>query len=315
MNISASGIDAVEKQVAKPAQAQAILERLPVFSGLATWKQRLESKQQPWSKLLWDIIRIAYARMALRNGSLSEKPRAYHNEQHLEDLLQRLLYCVEEHNAVADNPTGLAILLSFIVAHDLRQTEQKNDKSNDLIGVNEAASFLEIERLIQQYPANELWNEHNLLLLKTMIHASTFGSGGSQSLNFFQGNLAKWLLAKMNLSARDEELIYLACDIDTANVSSPIFDYAKSAVQVFEELQHHHLPDISARNFFSRQQTAYFFEQQHFHSQAAHFLFVPMKRKNAKFIIQITKKVAKLSDNVDNSAVKKFFLELSQEYT
>lgn len=314
--MTAAIIDQVENEVANLAQAQAVLERLPVFSGLATWKQRLANDpQQSWSGLLWEIICIAYARMALRNGSLSEKPRAYHNEQHLDDLLQRLLYCVEENNAVADNPTGLAILLSFIVAHDLRQTEQANDDNNELIGVNEAASFLEIERLIRQHPESELWNEYNLLLLETMIHASTFGSGGSKSLNFFQGNLAKWLLAKMNLPPRDEELIYLACDIDTANVSLPIFDYAKSAVQVFDELRQHHLPDISARRFFSRQQTAYFFEQQSFHSQAAQFLFVPMKRKNAKFIVQITKTVAKLPPDVDNSTAKNLFLQLSQEYT
>ncbi len=308
-------VDEVETRIVTSTTAQELLSSLPSNDvKLDFWYKwtDVQFKNCGWLDELKEVVTICYARMALRNGHLNKCPRAYHNEWHISELLQRLIRC---HQYAPNKITaeGWAILSVFAAAHDLRQAEPPKDNNDDsLVGANESASYYEIERLISRYSESELWNPHRLILLKTMIHASTFGIGGKRSTNFFQGNLSQTLLSQLHLSANDEELIYLACDIDTANVSLPLYQYALSAIRVYEELITHQKVQIPAHIFFSKAQIAYFFDQQQFHSKLGSAVFEKEKSDNAKHIKTIAKKIATMDSQFDPELVKDMFIEAAK---
>jgi len=276
-------IDSTERQISGHQEALAVLSRLPDdHVRLSHWQIWADQQfaDQPWHQALSQAMTIAYARMTVRNGSLSETPRSYHNEYHINDLLLRIMYCQES----SEQPMAgeqLALLSLFAACHDLRQAEpRKPDTDDSLVGANEMASFVEADRILQALDGGSLWSAHNQLLLKTMIEGSTFGSGGKRSKNFFQGNLAHHLLNQLDLPEVDAQLVMLACDIDTANVSLPIDEFADSAIDIFDELLSHQNADISAHDFFSEQQQTYFFELQAFHADLSRTLFQPHKDSN-----------------------------------
>jgi len=267
---------------------------------------------ESWQTQLSESMAIAYARMALRNGVLSKKPRSYHNESHINDLLLRIMYCAERDTNQLNNE-GLAVLCLFAACHDLRQAEPlKTDTDDSLVGANEAASYQEAVRIIELTTEgtknSTLWNPHNKLLLKTMIEGSTFGSGGKRSKNFFQGNLAKHLLEQHNFTNQyDNELVLLACDLDTANVSLPIAEFAESAIDIYDELVSHQKAKISAHYFFCQQQLIYFFEQQSFHAKITQQWFQPHKDYNSENLMALSKHISSLPEDLPDSEIKLAF--------
>lgn len=273
---------------------------------------------ESWFTELSESMAIAYARMALRNGALSKNPRSYHNEYHINDLLLRIMYCADREANELSNE-GLAVLCFFAACHDLRQAEpRKQDTDDSLVGANEAASYQEAVRIIeitsQGIQNSALWNGHNLLLLKTMIEGSTFGSGGKRSKNFFQGNLAKYLLKHHNFqNAADNQLVLLACDLDTANVSLPIAQFAESAIHIYDELVSHQNVAISAHYFFCQQQNIYFFEQQRFHAKLTQKWFQPHKDNNTENLIALSKHISSLPEDLPDSEIKNAFRQKAQE--
>lgn len=310
---SVSESDQYEISINGYEQAVATLARLPESHPRLTewlhWAQATFSSHA-WLPHLNQIVTIAYARMAVRNGILSDKPRSYHNERHINDLLCRVIYCARQtdHNISHE---GLAILSFFAACHDLRQSEPaKNPEDNSLVGSNEMASHHEALRIIEISADHTLWNPHNRLLLKTMIEGSTFGSGGKRSKNFFQGNLAKHLLSQQqNLNEQDQQLILLACDLDTANVSLPIDQFAESGIQVFDELVTHHNANMSAHQFFSEQQKVYFFDQQAFHAELSQQLFQPKKNSNQQHLLALCDCITQLPDDTPTQIIKQQFLD------
>jgi len=266
----------------------------------------------PWQQDLVQVMTIAYARMAVRNGALSENPRSYHNELHINDLLLRLMYCAKRYQQLT--PNGLAVMSFFAACHDLRQAEPRlEDNLKSLVGANEKASFEEAHRIIMLVGASNLWTGHHVLLLKTMIEGSTFGSGGKRSKNFFQGNLAKHLLQQLQLpNKNDEQLVLLGCDLDTANVSLPISEFAQSAVHIFDELRSHEHVDISAHQFFSEQQKIYFFEQQTFNANITQELFSQHKANNSDKLIALSDHIEQLPQDMSADDIKAEFLRHAQ---
>ncbi|WP_154222547.1 hypothetical protein [Marinicella rhabdoformis] len=314
--IEVAQVDDVESRIVTFDEAQEVLACLPNgHPKLDIWHNwaQVQFKGKHWLAELIEVVTICYARMAMRNGSLSANPRAYHNERHINELLLRLVRCTQSQHSTHLSLTGLAILSVFAASHDLRQAEPSKDADDEsLVGANEAASYIEVERLINQYPESTLWNSHRLMLLMTMIHASTFGTAGKRSTNFFQGNLSRRLLAQLRFTEQDEELVYLACDIDTANVSLPLNKYAKSAIKVFDELVSHQKAKIPPQQFFSQAQMAYFFDQQHFHSKTARSIFQPEKSRNAKRITAISKTIKDMDAQSSIEAVKNNFIQQAQ---
>jgi hypothetical protein len=288
-------------------------ENHPKLNHWQIWAQDI-FKDQPWLEQLNQCMTIAYTRMAVRNGSLSPNPRSYHNECHINDLLLRVMYCAEhDHDDISIE--GLAILSYFAACHDLRQAEPpKPIDDNSLVGANEIASYQEAVRIIELSDDQKLWSKHHLLLLKTMIEGSTFGSGGKRSKNFFQGNLAKHLLAQHQFdNPQDKQLILLACDIDTANVSLPIDQFAESAIHIYDELITHQNADISAHQFFSEQQKIYFFEQQAFHANITQQLFQPHKKQNEACLLTLCQHIKKLPMDTTADQIKQQFIQKANE--
>jgi hypothetical protein len=303
-------IDSTERQINGHQEAVAVLSGLPDdHVRFTVWQQWADQKfaDQAWHDVLSQAMTIAYARMAMRNGSLSDNPRSYHNEYHINDLLLRIIYCQES----SDQPMTagqLALLSLFAACHDLRQAEpRKPDSDDSLVGANEMASFEEADRILTALGDHQLWSNHNQLLLKTMIEGSTFGSGGKRSKNFFQGNLAHHLLNQLDLPEEDAQLVLLACDIDTANVSLSIEEFADSAIDIFDELLSHQNAGISAHEFFSEQQQTYFFELQAFHADLSRQLFQPHKDSNQDNLRTLSEHIRNLPANWSAKDIKNAF--------
>ncbi len=314
---SAIGIDETEADICDFEKAQNALSQLPDgHQQLFLWTHWAKEvfHAMPWQETLIQAMTIAYARMTVRNGYLSKNPRTYHNELHINDLILRLMHCAKNYPKQL-TPNGLAVLSFFAACHDLRQAEPRlEDNLKSLVGANEKASFEEAQRIIEITGDDVLWNEHHILLLKTMIEGSTFGSGGKRSKNFFQGNLANHLLQQLKLpNKNDEQLVLLGCDLDTANVSLPISQFADSAVHIFDELvAHEHVP-ISAHQFFSQQQKIYFFDQQVFNANISKELFNRKKQNNIDKLIALSDHIEQLPDEMTDTEIKAAFLKKAKQ--
>ncbi|MCF6300454.1 MAG: hypothetical protein L3J52_04975 [Proteobacteria bacterium] len=285
--------------------------------GLSNWLAWNENflTQSAENKALQQAMIIAYSRMALRNGILSDKPRAYHNESHINDLLERLMLCSKFKISHSISDSGWQLLSFFAATHDLRQTEpRKKPIDNSLVGANETASFQEARRITKLTGLDRQWSDQQIELLKTMIHGSTFGTGRKRSINFFQGNLAIQLLKNQKLlSAQDQQLVLLACDIDTANVSLSITQYANSTVKIFKELKSHQNSNIHAHEFFSEEQRMYFFELQQFQSEIGQYIFEPMKQKNRNKITRLYQSIKDLDPDLSDQQIIQCFKNTAEQ--
>lgn len=303
--------DHIEKQISCVDQAWELLNfKLPQFNSVFTiWHDWFceTVDDSDVQMVITDALIVSYARMALRNGSLSNHPRSYHNEKHIDDLLYRLIAISNMSKSDGITDYGWSLLSLFMGGHDLRQSEKNNESV--LVGDNEQASFQEMIRILDEVDDKRIVRNEHRELLKLMIHGSTFGKGEDTAGNIYQGNLVKYLLKNVEyFEDFDKELAYLACDIDTANVAADLTDYAQSSINVYNEIQNISQNKLSAQTFFGEMQEQYFFELQSFNSKIGVLAFAEQKEENAPKIQLISQKIKALDKNLSNKTVVDYYL-------
>ncbi len=259
---------------------------LPVYTRWRAWLQS-HFADDPACAVVLQTCETAIARMARRNGALSPNPRRYHNEHHIEELLDRLMCCHSENAALKTPlpPRAWLLLSIFAACHDLHQGHKNTAQPSDRVGANEAASFCEAERLLQHLDPAGLIGAQQIALLRLMIHGSTFGSGQQKRSHALQGNLVVRLLQQSPLADEtDRQTVLLACDIDTANVSLDLVSYARTAARICRELNDHHASKPDPMRFFTEQQKRYFFDLQQYHSDLAQRVLLPAKVRNQPLV-------------------------------
>ncbi len=303
--------DRIEKQISCVDQAWELLNfKLPQFNSIfSIWHDWFceTVEDSDVQMVITDALIVSYARMALRNGTLSVNPRSYHSEKHIDDLLYRLIAVsnMSESRGVTDY--GWSLLSLFMSGHDLRQSEKNNDSV--LIGDNEQASFQEMVRILDAVDGQRIVRNEHRELLKLMIHGSTFGKGEDTEGNIYQGNLVKYLLKNVGyFEESDKQLAYLACDIDTANVAADLTDYAQSSINVYNEIQNISQNKLSAQTFFGEMQEQYFFELQSFNSRIGLLAFDFQKQENSPKIQLISQKIKSLDKGLSNKTVVDYYL-------
>ena len=308
--------DTVEKHITNVSQAWKLLnEQLPQFKELfytwSLWYKNILINPCMHS-IISDAFVICYARMALRNGYLNERPRYYHNEKHIDELLLRLMAISELPEAKNIPDYGWSLLSLFICGHDLRQSEN-NQPNKSIIGNNEQASYLEVERLMTSIDTKGLFQTEHKELLKLMIHGSTFSQGADDSGNIYNGNLVAILLKTIDYFEEDDrQLAFLACDIDTANVAAPLSNYAKSSINVYKEIQTFSKTPVCAKTFFGKQQQQYFFVMQRFNSKIGIMAFSKQKDKNAAKLKMISRTIIESDDGLPNDDIVKLYRQQIQ---
>lgn len=302
--------DSIEKQLSSVEKAWALLNsELPAFDSIyPIWHNWFceTVKDAEVQEVVSNAVVIAYARMALRNGTLSNKPRCYHSEKHIDDLLYRLIAISQLSEADSITDYGWSLLSLFMCSHDLRQSEVNNEL--DLVGGNEQASFQEVARILVLVDKYQIVRREHKELLKLMIHGSTFGKGEDTEGNIYQGNLVKYLLKNVEyFDDSDKELAYLACDLDTANVAADLKDYAQSSINVYNEIQDISQNSLTAQTFFGEMQEQYFFELQSFNSQLGVLAFAQRKSENSSNIKKISLRIKDLDSNLSNKKVVEYY--------
>ncbi|HFC29910.1 MAG TPA: hypothetical protein ENJ44_02580 [Oceanospirillales bacterium] len=309
--------DCIEHQISTAHEAWQLLNTdLPQFKAVYNiWQNWYEATvtDAKIKTIVNDVVVIAYARMALRNGTLSKNPRHYHSEKHIDDLLLRLVAVSQFPKAKNIPEYGWSLLSIFMACHDLRQSE--DDKHFDIIGNNEKASYKEALRIISAIDKEKLLFQEHKELLKLMIYGSTFGEGKDNLGNIYQGNLVEYLVGLINyFEDVDLEIAYLACDIDTANVAASLKDYANSSINVYQEIQEISNSKISAYNFFGEQQEKYFFNLQQFNSKLGKQAFLQLKAENEPKIKAICEKIKRLDKNLSNQEVVENYKNIVRAY-
>ena len=311
--------DYVEKQIANIDQAWTLLNnKLPKFKKLfhvwSLWHKEILINPSMHS-IISDAVIICYARMALRNGSLNENPRHYHSEKHIEDLLLRLIAISELPETEKIPDYGWSVLSLFMCSHDLRQSEN-NQSNKNIVGTNEQASYLEIERLMALIDTKGLFQNEHKELLKLMIHGSTFSQGEDNNGNIYNGNLVDVLLKTIDyFEDDDKQLAFLACDIDTANVAAELMDYAESSINVYNEIQAFSKTPINAKIFFGIQQQQYFFVMQRFNSHIGVVAFSQQKDQNAPKIKKVCRAIIDSDKGLTNEEVVDLYRQQIKKLT
>jgi hypothetical protein len=305
-----SPADLIEEQISSVELAWGLLnKKLPEFDELFNiWHSWFCTKvtDVKVQKVVTDTLVISYARMALRNGTLSIQPRSYHSEIHVNDLIYRLIAVSHLSKSKGITAYGWALLSIFMAAHDLRQSEI-NDASV-LVGNNEQASYQELNRILALVDKHKTIRQEHKELLKLMIHGSTFGRGEDTKGNIYIGNLVRILLEDVAyFDDDDKELAYLACDIDTANVSADLTDYAQSSINVYNEIQTISGNNMSAQLFFGTLQEDYFFELQKFNSELGKQAFADQKLINTPKIKTLCKYIKQLDSEMENDEVVAYY--------
>jgi hypothetical protein len=234
--------------------------------------------------------RVALVRMAQRYGVLGDDAHAYHNPEHLLELLEHklpALLAVSPLDAEARNT-----LVLFCVCHDLRQRETRRH-GDDPVGANEAASVAETDRLLD---ALGLDAPGLRLGLRLAILGSTFAAGNDDGAmqGAFAHRLAAWLDATQPkwrddpMACEAEHRARIAADIDTSNVASDYAAFAQSAVALAIEMQHRAGRPLdspgagaSCLGFLTEGQERYVFELQRFASAEGRAAFGAQRDANA----------------------------------
>lgn len=240
---------------------------------------------------LVDVASVAVVRMAMRYGPLGQDGHAYHNQDHLLELLEDKLPSLLAHAHVP--AAGRDALALFCACHDLRQREVRCH-DEEPIGANEAASLAEAERLLDAAGIDDAGLR---LRLRLAIIGSTFAAGNDEaapSQGAFAHRLAGWLETTQPgwredpIMAEAEHLARMAADLDTSNVASPFIDFAQSAVALATEIQYRagHPLDTEASAagclaFLSDGQERYVFALQRFASREGRAAFGAQRDANA----------------------------------
>lgn len=281
--------DAVEQAVPIGALAKPALD--PRAGAYANRVVRACERAGIGNAAVIGLAGIAVVRMAMRYGPLGQDGHAYHNQDHLLELLEDKLPALL---ATAHLPSiEREALALFCACHDLRQRETRRH-DDEPIGANEAASLAETERLLD---AAGIGNAALRTMLRLAIIGSTFAAGNDenvQSQGAFAHRLAGWLDGSQPgwrddpIAAEAEHLARMAADIDTSNVASPYIDFAQSAVALATEIQYRagrslEGPEsaVGCLGFLTEGQERYVFALQRFASREGRATFGAQRDANA----------------------------------
>lgn len=252
-----------------------------------------------------DVIRIAFVRLARRHGSLSEDFHAYHNEEHILDILKgRIGRLIQTHGVFALSLRDWCVLDLFAACHDLRQREEPAYQAG--VGANERASLEETFRLLGQCGFSRDADADIHLALDLTIGGSTFdarpppGGAAFNAAELVQsgGALAAKLSQKLDKHrpgwredpklVHAHELALVAADLDTANVAEPFVRFAASAENLCLEREMLCRRDLDAGEsaqpvlgFLTDGQDRFFFDLHRFNSELGRQAFGPAKEDNA----------------------------------
>ncbi len=257
-------------------------------------------------------ITLAYARVALRHGSLGSDFHPYHNESHALDLcgtrLDRLMQTI---GVQALSRREWCVLLLFGACHDLRQREAP--ALIDGVGANERASWEETARILFLSGFSPQRDSDLFSALELAIAGSTFDARplpaqpalNAADLVHSGGALAKRLDQVLDVRQPDWRsdahvaaalpLAAIAADLDTANVAEPFARFAASGENLCREREmlagrslaasESALPVLS---FLGDGQQRFFFELHRFNSEAGLATFGADKQANAPKLKALT---------------------------
>ena len=305
--------DTVEVEIPDVAAARAIAGKrlVPLEEVLAERHAEmapLMAGQPSGSELLArcaDFIRIAYVRLARRHGSLGDDFHAYHNEEHILDILHgRIGRMIRANGVFALGLRDWCVLNLFAASHDLRQREQPAYEAG--VGANERASLEEAFRLLDQTGFSREADADIRVALDLTIGGSTFdarpppGGAAFNAAELVQsgGALAAKLAQKLDKHRpgwRDDprllhahELALIAADLDTANVAEPFSRFALSAENLCLEREMLCGRDLDSPEsaepvlgFLTDGQDRFFFDLHRFSSDLGRHAFGAAKDDNA----------------------------------
>lgn len=305
--------DAVELALPDVAAARALMDKAlePLDRVLAERNTQLAPLQStvPDAELLLersaDVIRIGFARLARRHGSFSKEFHAYHNEQHILDILgSRIGRLIAANGVFALGLRDWCVLDMFAACHDLRQREEPMYEAG--VGANERASIEETFRLLDNCGFSPDSDADLYIALDLTISGSTFdarpppGGAAFNAAELVQsgGALAAKLTQKLDKHRpgweSDEQLVHalklalIAADLDTANVAESFNRFAASAENLClerEMLCHRNLDDTESAQpvlgFLTDGQDRFFFDLHRFSSELGRQAFGPAKEANA----------------------------------
>ena len=285
-----------------------------------------------------DAVVLATARLSLRHGSLGRDFHAYHNEEHVLELIdRRLSRLLEGMGDAALAADDVRALMLFAACHDLRQRETVDVPGP--VGGNEAASAAETFRILSACGFDPDTDRSQFVALELMIAGSTFDTRPLQltdpqplELPSVAGGalargLALWLDSclprwRVNPAARrGERLARLAADLDTANVGEQFVQLCATALRLCREREMRagrqlDQPDsaLPCLGFLGRGQEHYFHELHRFNSREGERVFGAQKLINGERVSATTEallaRFARRPPN-DGEAVLAAFAELT----
>jgi hypothetical protein len=307
--------DAIELQLPSQAAARAALAThdAELEAMLASRRQELEPLIAADHGSLFtrsaDAVRLAFARLATRHGSLGSDFHAYHNEGHILEI------CAERiprlHGAPGAGELSLrdwCALMLFGAGHDLRQREAQMFAAG--VGANERASTEEMLRILDITGFEREADADLYVALELMIAGSTFDARSPGTYNAAEivqsgGALAAKLDAKLDkhkpgwrsdpVLLRGHRLALIAADLDTANVADAFAAFAKNGENLCREremLSGRSLDAgesaLPALGFLTDGQDRFFFELHRFNSELGQAAFEAGKRTNAPLLKALT---------------------------
>lgn len=252
-----------------------------------------------------EVITIAFARLALRHGNWGDDFHAYHNEEHILEILRdRIGRLIETHGAGALRLRDWCVLGMFAACHDLRQREESLYEAG--VGSNERASLEEGFRLLDHAGFSRTEDIDVYLALDLTIAGSTFDARpppGEDEFNAAElvqsaGALAAKLAQKLDKHRpgwqtetdmmRAHDLALICADLDTANVAEPFERFAASAANLCQEREMLCRRDMDAMpsakpvlGFLTDGQERFFFDLHRFNSELGRSTFETAKSVNA----------------------------------
>lgn len=311
--------DEVERRVPDAATARRLMrERRPDVIAL------IEQRLQRFSKLVADqpnklieqardAVLIGFCRVAFRHGSWGDDFHAYHNENHVFEILgTRIERMIETVGMRALVPGDWFLLGLFAATHDLRQREAPLFEAG--IGSNERASVEETLRILEACGFSPKQHREIFVGIELMISGSTFDARPPPSMLEYntaellvqsRGALARKFDKKLDKHApgwrNDARIVHaltlaqIAADLDTANVAEPFPVFMASAERLCREreMRSHRDPDspetlTPVLNFLTVGQERYFFELHRFGSEFGRRAFEAGKLDNAEKLKKMT---------------------------
>jgi len=312
--------DTIEHRVPDPGTARALVKarRPDVLVILDKRRARLTravaGEPSETIERAEDAILMAFCRLALRHGTWGEDFHAYHNEEHILEILgprlDRIMDSIGEDNLTLRDGFRLSL---FAAAHDLRQREAPEFHAG--IGSNERASVEETFRILTACGFTPQTNAELFASCELMISGSTFDARPPSPTHDYNpaelvvqsgGALAQKLDVKLDKHVpgwRDDarvrhalELALIAADLDTANVAEPFPRFMASAERLCLEREMRSRRDPGSPNsaqpmlaFLTDGQERYFFELHRFSSDYGRRIFEASKRANAEKLVAMTR--------------------------